>query len=178
MIRAFLHAQARKFGRRYNYDVDYLHTLIDVSPGAAVELNRLQKFYTYRGPATGRPVWTGALLASTLDGDCGPCAQLVVDMALENGADAAGLVACVEGRPEMAGAIGLGFRFARMAITGDPDADFLQREIEAEFGKKAAVSCAFAAASGRIYPVLKRGLGYAHACTRLDIGGAPVKLAA
>ena len=93
MIRKFLHAQARRFGRTFNYDVSYMHELIEISPGAAVTLSRLPQFYKYRGPKAGQPVWTGALLASTLEGDCGPCAQLVVDMALKAGADPAGLQA-------------------------------------------------------------------------------------
>jgi hypothetical protein len=178
MIRKFLHSQIRKFGRAFRYDVTYMHEIADVSPGAAISLSRLPNFYKYRGPANGLPVWTGALLASTLEGDCGPCAQLVVDMALANGADADALQACAEGRPKDAGAMGLGFRFASAAIAGDIAADDLRREIESEFGRKAALSCAFAAASGRIYPVLKRGLGHGQACHRLDFGGKVVKLAA
>ena len=178
MIRNFLHAQARKFGSAFRYDVTYLHEIIDTSPGAAVALMRLPGFYKYRGPKAGQPVWTGALLASTLEGDCGPCAQLVIDMALANGADASALQACAEGRPEEAGAMGLGYRFARAAMSGDLAADDLRREIEGEFGRKAAISCAFAAASGRIYPVLKRGIGHGQACRRLDFAGKEVKLAA
>ena len=178
MISRFLKAQFRKFGRRYAYDVSYMLEIADVSPGAALNLARLPKFYKYRGPDSGMAVWVGALLASTLEGDCGPCAQLSVDMALEGGADIDALQACAEGRPEDAGAMGLGFRFARAAISGDPLADDLRREIESEFGKQAAISCAFAAASGRIYPVLKRGLGHGQACQKLDFAGKQVKLAA
>ena len=178
MIRHFLNAQARKFGRRFGYDVAYMEEIAEVSPGAAIALARLPGFYRYRGSPAGITVWTGALLASTLEGDCGPCAQLVVNMALAGGADAACLQACAEGRPEAAGAIGLGYRFARAAIAADLAADDLRREIEREFGRKAALSCAFAAASGRIYPVLKRGLGHGQACQRLDFGGKAVKVAA
>jgi hypothetical protein len=178
MIRKFLHAQINKFGQAFRYDVTYMHDIADISPGAAYTLSRLPNFYKYRGPKAGQPVWTGALLASTLEGDCGPCAQLVIDMALASGADAEALQACAEGRPEDAGAMGLGYRFANAAISGDLAADSLRREIEAEFGKKAALSCAFAAASGRIYPVLKRGIGHGQACTRLDFAGKQVKLAA
>lgn len=178
MIRRFLNAQARKFGRRYNYDVTYMEEIAEVSPGAAIALARLPGFYRYRGSPAGITVWTGALLASTLEGDCGPCAQLVVNMALAGGADAACLQACAEGRPEAAGAMGLGYRFARAAIAADLAADDLRLEIEREFGRKAALSCTFAAASGRIYPVLKRGLGHGQACQRLDFGGKAVKVAA
>ncbi|MCA8900663.1 MAG: hypothetical protein KDA53_05375 [Hyphomonas sp.] len=178
MIRAFLHSFARKMSRRYNYDTTYMHEIIEASPGAAIALGRLPGFYKYRGPKAGITVWIGALLASTLEGDCGPCAQLVVDMALEKGADAGVLQACAEGRPEDAGAMGLGFRYARAAISGDLDVDALAREIEGEFGRKALISCAYAAASGRIYPVIKRGLGHGKACQRLDFAGKTVKLAA
>ena len=103
MIRKFFHAQARKMARAYNYDTSYMHEIIDISPGAAWGLSRLPAFYKYRGTPAGQIPWTGALLASTLDGDCGPCAQLVVDMALAAGAEADALQACAEGRPLEAG---------------------------------------------------------------------------
>ena len=88
MIRKLFHAQARKMQRAFNYDTSYMHEIIDISPGAAWGLSRLPAFYKYRGAPAGQIPWTGALLASTLDGDCGPCAQLVVDMALAGGGDA------------------------------------------------------------------------------------------
>ena len=99
-------------------------------------------------------------------------------MALAGGADADALQACAEGRPLEAGAMGLGYRFAKAAISGDPVADDLRSEIISEFGEQAALSCAFAAASGRIYPVLKRGMGHGKACQRLDFAGKEVILPA
>ena len=74
--------------------------------------------------------------------------------------------------------MGLGFRFAEAAIKADPMADKFRSEIAREFGEKCALSCAFAAASGRIYPVLKRGMGHGQACQRLDFGDTIVTLAA
>ena len=145
MIRSFLNAQIRKFGRRFNYDTSYMHEICAVSPGAVYGLLKLPEFYRYRGPALGQPVWTGALLASTLDGDCGPCAQLVIDMALAAGADRETLRLCAEGQADKAGAMGLGFRFAEAAIKADPMADKFRSEIAREFGEKCALSCAFAA---------------------------------
>ena len=178
MIRSFLNAQIRKFGRRFNYDTSYMHEICAVSPGAVYRLLKLPDFYRYRGQALGQTVWTGALLASTLEGDCGPCAQLVIDMALAAGADRETLRLCAQGRADTAGAMGLGFRFAEAAIRADPVADKLRSEIISEFGETCALSCAFAAASGRIYPVLKRGMGYGQACQRLDFGDTIVTLAA
>ena len=178
MIRSILHRAARSLARRYSYDTTYLHEVIDVSPGAAMGMQRLRGFYKYRGSKAGLPVWFGALLASTLEGDCGPCVQLVIDMALEQGIEPAPILACVEGRPHEAGPVGLGFRFAGMAIADDLETDTLRCEIQTAFGRKAAISCALAAAAGRVYPVMKRGLGHGKACQKLDIAGHIAKLAA
>ena len=134
----------------------------------------------YRGPKRGQKVWVGAILASSLDGDCGPCAQLTLDMALEAGAPEEELRACLQGDAEHAGDIGLGFRFAQAAIASDVEADALGAEIKLKYGQQAVVAAAFAAASGRMYPVLKRGLGHGAACQKLRIGISefPVKKAA
>ena len=169
-------SEAKAFGAHYDYDVSYLYDLIDLSPDAAAALNGFKEFYKYRGPAGGQAVWTGALLASTLEGDCGPCAQLVISMAMESGGDPDQIRACVEGRATEAGKTGLGFRFAEMAIKGDAQADRLRAEIQSAYGSKAAVSCAFAAASGRVYPVIKRGIGHGAPCEELGIAGETVKV--
>ena len=97
----------------------------------------------------------------------------VKKMAVEAGADAALLKRCVDGDPHQAGDIGLGFRFAMAAIHGNPEVDDLKQQIETKYGKRAVIAAAFAAGSGRFYPVFKRGLGYGHACSRLEFGGVP-----
>jgi hypothetical protein len=117
-------------------------------------------------------VWAGAALASTLDGDCGPCAQLIVDMAVKAGVDEARIIACLARDFEAAGPAGLGFRFAEAAISGDLQADTLRDEIRAAYGEKAVIACAYAAASGRAYPVMKRALGHGKACQRITLGEA------
>ncbi|MEM7330414.1 MAG: hypothetical protein AAF437_16860 [Pseudomonadota bacterium] len=168
MIKWVLKRAARAFGRSYDYDVSYMLDVIDTSAGAGARLSAFPMISQYRGPKRGQAVWTGAIFASTLEGDCGPCAQLVIDMATEAGANAVDLQRCFEGDPHLAGDVGLGFRFAMAAIHGDLAADDLQTEIEAKYGRRTVIAAAFAAATGRFYPVFKRGLGYGHACTQLQ----------
>ncbi|TCL00535.1 hypothetical protein BXY66_3178 [Shimia isoporae] len=171
MIRAVLHAGARAFGRKYAYDTDYMHEVIDTSVGAGLALTLFPMLSQHRGPQVARAVWFGALLASTLDGDCGPCGQLVVDMALEQGVSADHLLAAIEARFSDAGDVGLGFQFAQQAIARSYDANEFADTIRARFGDHALVAASFAAATGRFYPVFKRGLGQGHACQRIDVGG-------
>lgn len=175
MLGWFLERTARKFGKRYRYDVSYMLDVIDTSPGAGLRLLIGPQIVQYRGPQAAGAMVSGAYLASTLDGNCGPCAQLVVDMGIEAGVSAGALRACAEGRPAEAGDVGLGFAFARAAIAGGHEADRLGAEIERKFGRKALVAASFGAAMGRFYPVFKRGMGHGAACQRLEFGtGAQV----
>ncbi|KCZ90717.1 hypothetical protein [Hyphomonas johnsonii] len=176
MIRWFLNRQARAFGRRYDYDTAYMHDVINAAPKAGMRMAAFPYATGFRGPPEAGEVVAGAMLASTLDGDCGPCAQLVVDMVTQAGGDPGKLRLCAEGMDAEAGDVGMGFRFAKAAISGDPLADDLRAEIEARFGKEAVIAAAFAAATGRWYPVFKRGLGHGAACTRLRFGDRSVNV--
>ena len=174
MIRWILRRGARAFGTKYSYDTSYMTEVIDVSAGAGLRLSAFPLISQYRGPKAAHGVWVGAILASTLEGDCGQCVQLVTDMALDAGVKASTLRLCLEGDLDEAGDIGLGFRYAQAAISGDLSSDDLRLEIERMYGKKAVIAAAFAAASGRFYPVFKRGFGHGASCARLQVGGMPI----
>ncbi len=177
MLRLILHAAARAFERRYTYDASYMHEVIDGSVQAGLGLAVFPALVQYRGPKAAVPVWAGAMLASTMDGDCGPCAQLVLDMAVEQGVSPDHLRACLAGNWGVAGAEGLGYRFAVATILDAPDQPELAADILARFGKRGLMAASFAAASGRFYPVLKRGLGHGQTCQRLQVAGQNVAVA-
>ncbi|WP_186766228.1 hypothetical protein [Falsiphaeobacter marinintestinus] len=176
MIRTLLHRSATSFENRYDYDAGYMHHVIDTSTNAGLRLAAFQMLSQYRGPKHGQAVWAGTLFGSTLDGDCGPCAQLVVDMAVQAGANPEKLRLCAIGQAEQAGSLGLGFRFAQAAILDAPEADDLRAQIDQKFGPQTVIAAAFAAASGRMYPVLKRSLGMGKACQRLQFAGIDTPL--
>jgi hypothetical protein len=168
MIRWLLHKMTRQFEARYRYNGDYMHEVYDISTSAGIRLSMLPLLSQYRGPNI--DIWAGAALASVLDGDCGPCAQLVVDMAVEAGASAEHLTRCAQGDAENAATVGLGYRFACAAIHDDPQANDLREEIILSYGKEASLAAAFTAATSRAYPVLKRALGHGAVCSTLNIG--------
>ncbi len=177
MIRSLLQSGTRSFGKKYGYDVSYMHEVIDASTKAGLALTLLPMLTQYKGPVKARAVWAGALLASTLDGDCGPCGQLVVSFALEEGVNGNELLAAIEGRYDDAADVGLGFQFARHAISGSYDTNTFGETIRERFGDQAVIAASFAAGSGRFYPVFKRGLGEGHACQQLTVNGRIGKVA-
>lgn len=177
MIGYFLKRSIRRFAARYNYDAGYVEHIADVSTSAALRLSALQAYSQYSGPKEARDVWAGAILASTLEADCGPCVQLVFDMAIAAQVPADQLVLCLQGLSEEAGEVGLGFRFARAAIADTSDLEGLRTEIDRRYGASAVIAVSFAASSGRVYPVLKRGLGFAHTCSNVTFGNEVIRVA-
>jgi len=164
MLKSILHNSTRNFEKQYAYDASYMHHMIDVSNGAGLRLGLLPILSQYRGPKVAVNIWAGAALASTLDADCGSCAQLIVDQSIELGVNPKELEACAKGKARTDNDCGLGFLFAQGAISGGPDTLELRKEIVRRYGEEAAVAASFAAACGRIYPVLKRATGEVAAC--------------
>ena len=169
MIRFIMKKMLTKFGTDNEYDTTYIREVTEIWPGAGVRYLALSAVSQMTGPAP--EVWAGALLASTLDGDCGPCAQLVVGFALKAGVPTDHVAACLSRDFSNAGDAGLGFRFAEASIEDLPEADVLRKEIRTTHGDKAVIAAAYAAASGRTYPVMKRALGHGGECRQITLGG-------
>ncbi len=177
MIRALLKKSISGFAKRYDYDAAYMTQVVETSTSAGLRLGLLSAYTQFKGPAKASDVRNGASLAATLSADCGPCVQLVFDMAVEGGTPAAQLALCLQGQPQAAGDVGLGFRFARAVHTNAPDLEDLRAEIAHRFGPEAAVACAIATSSGVIYPLLKRGLGHGQSCQTIQHGTDTIRVA-
>lgn len=162
--------------KRYNYDGSYLEEVASVSGGGAVRLMLLPLFSQYRAGAS-VDLWAGAAAGSTRDGDCGPCLQLVVDMALESGADAQRLHAALAQQFDAAGDTGLGYRFAQAVIHDGAELQEVRNEIQHRFGEQALVSLSITAATARSWPVIKRGLGHGQACQAVIVDEQRLALA-
>lgn len=176
MISTLLKMGFQRFGAQYSYDTSYMAHIADTSTAAGLRLSMLPMYSQFRGPKEALNVWAGAMLGSTHEGDCGPCVQLIVDMALQAGVPANQLALCLEGNANAAGDVGLGFNFSQAAITDADELVDLRQEIETRFGTAAVTAASFAASSGRIYPVLKRGLGFGQTCSQVKIRSETIRV--
>src|SRR3954469_8904271 len=84
MIRPLLHSTIRTFERRYGYDATYMHEIADRSIPAFVKLLLAQAMNTHAEGVSLEALYAAKIAAVRFE-DCGPCAQLVVNMALEAG---------------------------------------------------------------------------------------------
>jgi alkylhydroperoxidase family enzyme len=114
-----------------------------------------------------------AKIRAAIAEDCGPCAQLTVNMALEAGVDPERVRAIVNADlaalPAETREV---LRFTELVLAHDPEADAVREAIVDRWGDDALISLALAISSTRIYPMLKYVLGHGRTCHRLTVKDA------
>jgi hypothetical protein len=176
MFKRFLHDRLAKLERSFGYDASYLHEVLDASAPAFFKFALFQTMSSHRDRVP-RDGWYAARIAAALCEDCGPCTQLVVDMALREDMPPEAIAALLRGDLEAAGPDAeLGFRYGVAVANNTPDAPALSETAERRYGKRGLVSLAFAVASSRVYPTIKRGLGHGVACSKIVVSDQTVTL--
>ena len=116
-----------------------------------------------------------AKLVGALAEDFGPCTQLAVDMALEAGMPKDQIEAVLRRElRSMNSTTILGFRFADAVARRSADDDEHRDAIRARWGEKGVIDLTMALQMGRMFPMVKSGLGDVKECRRVTVGGRSV----
>lgn len=162
-----------QFGDHYNYDTSYLIKLANTSPEAIRAYLSFTKMGEYTGDLS-TEVYFVAALASIYTEDCGECVQLMVHMALEAGVSED----VVRGALQMGGSLSpdleLVRRFATEIATNNVSDNLHEQMLEVH-GEAAIADLSICIASNRVYPAMKRALGYGGtSCKVLDFDFKPL----
>jgi hypothetical protein len=161
----------RAFAKRYGYDVSYLEMLLNESPAGFFKFAPLMKASAHR-EAVPIDASFAAKIVGALAEDCGPCTQLVVDMALEAGMAKDQIEAVLRRDPRaMNEATTLGFRFADAVVRRSTNDEEFRDAVKAQWGPKGVIDLTMALQLGRMFPMVKAGLGYAKECRRVTVSG-------
>jgi hypothetical protein len=176
MFRRFFHNQIRKLEKTFDYDATYMHEILDASPKAFWKFALFQMMSTHRESVSREAAFAASITAARHE-DCGPCTQLVVDMALRSGVSKSLLRAIVaRDFSQITEDAALGVRLADATLAHEPT-DELRAEAIKRYGQKGLISLAYAISSARVYPTVKRVLGHAHTCERVTVAGETVNAA-
>ena|SRR5579872_6886660 len=174
MIRYLLGKMLDRFEKQNGYNVDYARFLLKQSLNAFWQYARLQGISQYREEIP-LDVYYAAKITAALHADCGPCVQLVVGWAEQEGIAPAVLRAIIaRDFAALPADAALGVRYALAVLAHEPAADGFRESIRTKWGDEAVISVAYAVVSGQIYPNLKYALGYAHTCQQVTVQGAAV----
>ncbi len=116
-----------------------------------------------------------ARIAAIAEADCGPCFQTVVNYAVQDGIDKDLIKAAIEGdTSRMNDLEATVFGFASAVARKEFDDGSARQKIIDTWGEQALIDLAYAVAGVRVFPTVKRAMGYAQACQILDLKGEPV----
>lgn len=178
MFRFFARRAVRQFGARYAYDASYLEALLDASPSAFLKFARLSRLAAHREQAPIEASFAAKLVGALAE-DCGPCVQLVADMAREAGVSGEQVAAVLKAdQAGMSEATRAGYDFAVALVRRDDRLEDARTRVRALWGEKGLVDLTLAAQASRLYPMLKAGLGFAKECTRVTVDGAALAVRA
>lgn len=172
MIRYLFNLLLQRTKNHYDYDVRYMQYILQADIAAFLKFMGFQLMSSHAGN-----VPTGVLYAARIRAiiwhDCGPCTQLVVDMALEAKVNPELVHSIIEGDLNvLPDDIALVVRFTELVLAHDIEADELREELLALWGAQGLITIAYAISSYGVYPALKYTLGFGKTCSRIKINDA------
>jgi hypothetical protein len=175
IMRSFLARRIlRHFSQRYDYDTTYLEMMLQESPAAFFKFAKLTKASRHREVVPVEASFAARIVGAKAE-DCGPCTQLVVNMAIAAGMPKDQIEAVLCRDPHaMSDDTLLAFRFADAVARRSPDDGEYREAVQAQWGPKGLIDLTFALQIGRIFPMVKAGLGCARECRRISVGGNEV----
>lgn len=160
-----LDAEEKKLGA----SLDYVRHIVRVSLRAFFRFARVLPLASYRRALPVTPCHV-ARLAATRDADCGTCVQIEANLARAAGIPSEVVAAAARGKPEELPAdLADVHRFATAVVTASGEEEGLRETLRARYGEEGLVELALAIASCRVFPEVKRALGYAKSCAAVPL---------
>jgi len=176
MMRWLLRRTIESFERKWGYDASYLKEIVSVSPLAALRFSLATSLGSYRRDVPDAALFAAGITAVRAE-DCGPCTQLAISMAEQQGVRPEILRALLrDDEAAMPEDAALAWRFTRATLAHDAVADSYRAEIVRRWGPRAVVTLAFAITTARMYPTVKYAMGHGKTCSRVVVNGAPLMI--
>ena len=149
--------------------LDYLRHLYEQAPDVFYKFLKVNPLAEYRKNLPAAPYHV-ARIAATKNEDCGTCLQIVVNLAKKDGIEADVLRAAVDGRPaDLPESLADVYRFAEAVVAATGEEDQYRDRLRQVFGETGLAELAMAISLCRVYPTMKRALGFATSCSRVNV---------
>jgi len=160
--------QISDFEAHYKYDSTYMRELLEYSPEGFTKFNNFMPLASHREKLSPEVYWTVKLAAMQVE-DCGECLQLNVRFALEGGLSKQLVETILYSSDELPENLKDAYDFARNIAALTPADNALVERIETLYDKGALLEIGLCIASAKMFPTIKRTLGYAKSCSLIDI---------
>jgi hypothetical protein len=168
MLRWFIKRKLDSEEKKLGESVDYVRHIVDVSPGAFFRFASIMPFANSR-KVLPKDAWFVAQIIGLQHEDCGTCLQISVNLARQAGVDPDLIRAVLNGGDDVPEKMADVIRFTQSVVSASEDDDALRATLRERYGERGLIELAYAIASSRIPPTVKRALGYAKSCSLVPV---------
>jgi alkylhydroperoxidase family enzyme len=169
MLYRFISKRLDAFEREIGEPMDYLRHMARASVRSFLDFALRSPTAWRRRRLPPEPYHIARLVAVQSE-DCGPCVQTAVTLALKDGVRPEVLRAIVSRRPEALEAELFDVYAFSLAVAGNTGEEERYRDaLRGRYGDEGLVELALGIAGARMYPVIKRTLGYAKSCSLVQL---------
>lgn len=161
-------AEIAKFDAHYGYDSSYLVDVLKASPEGFEKFQDFKPLAYHRVELPVDAYFTAHLIATRSE-DCGSCLQLVSKMAIEAGVPREIVKATLNGDESLPDELKLVRRYALCVSKQEPIDPDLLSYLKDCFGETAVAELALCIATARVFPTIKRAMGYAKSCSLVPV---------
>lgn len=169
MLRFLILRKLAKEEKKLGASMDYVRHIVRVSLRAFFKFIKVLPLSEYRRKLPADAHYVARLVAAR-DEDCGSCMQIEVNLAKRDGVAVSILRSVVDQKPEdLPDDLNNVYRFAKGVVEANGEEDVLREDIERQYGEEGLVEMSLAMAACRVFPIVKRGLGYAKSCELVEL---------
>jgi alkylhydroperoxidase family enzyme len=169
MLRRFILGRIAAAEKDLGVPLEYCRYIVRVSLRAFFKFAKFLAVDEYRRVLPPAPFHVARIVA-VRDADCGSCVQIAVNQAKKAGLPAETLRAVLDGKlDDLPEEVRDAYRFAEAVVTANGEEDALRERIRLRYGDEGLIEMALAIAACRVFPMVKRTLGYAVSCSAVAV---------
>lgn len=169
MLQALILRKLDSLEKELGESIEYMRYVAKSSKRLLFKFMKFGAFAQHRKAMPKTPYFVACAVAAREE-DCGPCVQILMNMARKEGVPAAPLQAVLDRRPEdLPDELADVYRFAEAVVAATWDEGEYRERIRERYGDEGLIELAYGIASSRVFPTVKRALGYAQSCSRVVV---------
>jgi alkylhydroperoxidase family enzyme len=169
MLRRLILARIASAEKDLGVPLDYCRFILRVSLRASFKFAKFLAVDEYRRALPPGPFYVARIVATRHE-DCGTCVQIAVNQAKRAGVPADQIRAVLDGKLDaLPEEVRDAYRFAEAVLAANGEEDTWRERIRLKYGDEGLIEMALAIATCRVFPTLKRALGFAVSCSAVAV---------
>ena len=169
MIQTFIEKQIAAQEAMLGAPLDYLRHMAKTSLPAFFKFSLFTPLARHQRVVPPSVLMVAHLVASQAQ-DCGTCVQIAVNLARQHGVSPEVIRTVLADHPNaLPDDLRDVYDFSRVVVTQAPEDEVLRERLRERFGEEGLIELALALATAQVFPIVKRGLGYAKSCALVEL---------